>query len=91
MPGPGFYDYENLVVSGTHTHSSPAGFLQYTLFQVTSWGFVNQTFEAYVAGVAEAVAKAHADVAAGRNVTLASGQLEKNSANINRSPTSCES
>ena len=73
MPGPGFYDYENLVVSGTHTHSSPAGFLQYTLFQVTSWGFV---FEAYVAGVAEAVAKAHADVAAG-TATLASGQLEE--------------
>ena len=48
MPGAGWYDYENLLLSGTHTHSSSAGFLQYTLFQVTSWGFVNQTFQAYV-------------------------------------------
>lgn len=88
MPGPGWYEYENLVISGTHTHSSAAGFLQYTLFQVTSWGFVNQTFHAYVEGVADAVARAHADLSMGRVASLASGYLEKNMANINRSPTS---
>ncbi len=32
--GEGVYTLENVCISGTHTHSGPAGFLQYTLFQV---------------------------------------------------------
>ena len=39
--GQGIYTAENICISGTHTHSGPAGFLQYTLFQITSWGFVD--------------------------------------------------
>ena len=35
---PGMYTIDNVCISGTHTHSGPAGFLQYTLFQITSWG-----------------------------------------------------
>ena len=42
--GAGVYTVDNLCISGTHTHSGPAGFLQYTLFQVTSLGFVNESF-----------------------------------------------
>jgi neutral ceramidase len=85
LVGPGVYGYENLVVSGTHTHSSPAGYLQYVLFQATSWGFMNQTFSAYVEGVAEAVVAAHNDLQPA-SATLVQGELE--GANINRSPTS---
>ena len=43
---------ENVVLSATHTHSGPAGFLQYILFEVTSLGFVEQTFDALVNGIA---------------------------------------
>jgi neutral ceramidase len=42
------YSDQNLCISGTHTHSGPAGFLQYVLYQVTSLGFVKETFDAWV-------------------------------------------
>lgn len=32
--GESIYTIENIAISGTHTHSGPAGFLQYVLFQV---------------------------------------------------------
>ena len=82
---PGVYSYENVCISGTHTHSSPAGFLQYTLFQVTSLGFVPETFNAYVDGIVAAVVAAHNDLQPAV-VKVANGELE--GANINRSPTS---
>ena len=34
------YTTENIVISGTHTHSGPGGFLQYVLYHITSLGFV---------------------------------------------------
>lgn len=82
---PGVYSYENVCISGTHTHSSPAGFLQYTLFQVTSFGFVPETYNAYVDGIVAAVLAAHDDMQPAV-AKLANGELE--GANINRSPTS---
>ena len=30
----GLFKYRNLCISGTHTHSAPAGFLTHTIFQV---------------------------------------------------------
>ena len=46
---------ENLSISGTHTHSAPAGFLQYTLYQVTSLGFSEETMGAFVEGIAQSI------------------------------------
>ena len=46
---------ENLSISGTHTHSAPAGFLQYTTFQITSYGFLEETMDAFVEGVAQSL------------------------------------
>lgn len=45
------YTAENVLLSGTHTHASPAGFLQYVLYSVTSLGFVRQSFDALVDGI----------------------------------------
>ena len=45
------YTAKNVVLSATHTHSGAAGFLQYILFQVSSLGFVEQTFNALVDGI----------------------------------------
>jgi neutral ceramidase len=39
------YTHQNVIISGSHTHGGAAGFLQYVLFQITSLGFVNQTFQ----------------------------------------------
>ena len=44
------YSAKNVLLSGTHTHSGPGGFLQYLLFDFTSFGFVRQTFDALVNG-----------------------------------------
>lgn len=40
---PGIYSIENLCLSGTHTHSGPAGFLQNTMLQFAGGGFVPET------------------------------------------------
>ena len=45
------YTDENVLLSGTHTHSGPAGFDQYVLFEVTSLGFVRDTYDALVEGI----------------------------------------
>lgn len=83
--GGGLYSTENICISGTHTHSGPAGFLQYTLFQITSWGFVEETFDAWVNGITSAIVMAHETQKSGK-IFVANGELD--GANINRSPTS---
>ena len=45
------YSAKNVLLSATHTHSGPAGYMQYALFQATSLGFINQTFNALVDGI----------------------------------------
>lgn len=83
--GEGIFTTENLSISGTHTHSGPAGFLQYVLYQVTSLGFVQETFDAWVKGIASSVVSAYKNMQDG-SIRFAQGDLYD--ANINRSPTS---
>ena len=47
------YSVKNVVLSGTHTHSGPGGYLQYVLLIVTSKGWVQQSFDAIVDGIVE--------------------------------------
>lgn len=81
------YSVDNVCITGTHTHSGPAGFLQYALFQITSWGFVQETFDAWVNGITEAAIMAHESARPG-HIKIAQGTLYDS--NINRSPTSYE-
>lgn len=76
---------ENLSISGTHTHSAPAGFLQYVIFQFTSMGFIQQVLDTYVEGVAQALVRAHDNLQQG-DIHMAQDLLWD--ANINRSPSS---
>lgn len=78
------YGEHNVAISGTHTHASAAGFLQYVVYDITSLGFVQQTFDAYVSGVVESVRMAHSSVSSS-TLYYAAGELLE--ANINRSPT----
>jgi hypothetical protein len=41
--------------SGTHTHSANAGFIQYTLYQITSAGFSEEVMSAYVEGISQSI------------------------------------
>merc|ERR1711970_636516 len=83
---PGVYTEENIVLSATHTHSGPAGFMQYVLFNVPNLGFVGQTLEAMVAGIVESIARAHVSMRPGKAYHSV-GEVEEE-ASINRSPTS---
>ena len=36
---------DNLVLSATHTHSGPAGYMQYIMYSISSFGFVEDSFQ----------------------------------------------
>ena len=56
---PGVYSESNVLISAIHTHSGPAGFFQYVLFELTSLGYVNQTTFAMIDGIVESIVTAH--------------------------------
>lgn len=45
------------MLSSTHTHAGPAGFLQYVLYIITSQGFILSNFEAIVIGIMKVLIK----------------------------------
>lgn len=81
------YTAENLCISGTHTHSGPAGFLQDVLFQISSWGYVEETLSAMVKGIVESIKIAHESTQPGY-IVMNKGDLV--GSNINRSPSAYE-
>lgn len=78
------YTERNVCISGTNTHSGPGGYHQYLLNDITSFGFVNETFEALVQGIVLSIHRAHANIQPA-NIYVNRGDLL--SSNINRSPT----
>lgn len=78
------YTNANVMLSGTHTHSGPGGYLQYLLFDVTSLGFIHETLDAMVMGIFKSIQQAHESVVPGY-LYLSSGDILD--ASINRSPT----
>ncbi|KAJ4396694.1 hypothetical protein N0V93_000915 [Gnomoniopsis smithogilvyi] len=69
------YTQNNVAVTGTHSHSGPAGWLNYLLPQITSKGFDHQGYQAIVDGAILSIVRAHE--------TLAREKVKD--ANINRS------
>ena len=49
----GLYTEQNVAISGINTHSGPGGYLQYVLYDVTSLGFVQESYDALVLGILE--------------------------------------
>lgn len=49
--GNALYRSENVMISGTHTHSGVAGFHQYVLYLITSLGYVRETYDNLVHGI----------------------------------------
>jgi hypothetical protein len=45
------YTEQNVMLSGSHTHSTPGGYMQNLLFDLSILGFVRQTFVALMAGI----------------------------------------
>lgn len=79
------YRQENVVLSGTHTHSGPGGYFQYTLFIITSKGYIKPSINAIVNGIVKSIDIAHGNLKAGR-IFLNKGEVENS--NLNRSPHS---
>ena len=44
------YTNDNVAISATHTHSGPAGYFQYVMYEVMSKGFVNDCLKVIVDG-----------------------------------------
>lgn len=85
------YNVTNVIISGTHTHSGPSGFLQHSIFQLAGSGWVPQVVDAMVTGISNAILRAHDDVEAqialGKRRRLTFGSDSLRDASINRSPS----
>ncbi|XP_036922817.1 neutral ceramidase [Sturnira hondurensis] len=79
------YRRDNVILSGTHTHSAPAGYFQYTVFVIASEGFSNRTFEYMVTGILKSIEIAHTNMKPGK-IFINKGNVE--GTQINRSPYS---
>ncbi|KAF8177747.1 Neutral/alkaline non-lysosomal ceramidase-domain-containing protein [Mycena galopus ATCC 62051] len=78
------YNVQNIAISSTHQHSGVGGYLENLLPQITSLGWVEQTYDAIVTGVLLAMDRAHDSLTPG---TLSIGNTSVVGGNINRSPT----
>ncbi|CAM6104879.1 unnamed protein product [Calypogeia fissa] len=78
------YTAKNVLISGTHTHAGPGGYLQYVLYIITSLGFVRQSFDALVDGIELSITQAHENLRPG-SIYVNAGELLD--ASINRSPS----
>lgn len=76
------YSQQNVAVTGTHSHSGPAGWLNYLLPQITSKGFDHQGYRAIVDGAILSIVRAHESLQPGY---LSVGSTKVQGANINRS------
>ncbi|KAM5322236.1 neutral ceramidase [Glossophaga mutica] len=79
------YRRDNVILSGTHTHSAPAGYFQYTVFVIASEGFSNRTFEYMVTGILKSIEIAHTNMKPGK-IFINKGNVD--GTQINRSPYS---
>lgn len=45
------YQLENVMLSGTHTHGTPGGFMMHLLYDMSTFGFIPETYRALVSGI----------------------------------------
>ena len=68
------YTSDNVLISGTHTHSAPGGYTGYHIYDLTGGGFNQQTYECIVSGIVASIEKAHNNLAPG-NIYLNKGDI----------------
>ena len=81
--GNNLYSVDNVLLSGTHTHSGPGGYSHYALFNLTILGFDKQNFECIVNGMVQSIKRAHENLAPGK-IFISHGNIED--CGRNRSP-----
>ncbi|MEU6084674.1 neutral/alkaline ceramidase [Streptomyces sp. NPDC047108] len=78
----GLYTEQNVLLNATHTHAACGGSSHYALYNLAILGFQEQTYNAIVDGIVEAIDAAHRSMAPG-SITL--GRTELKDASVNRS------
>uniref|UniRef100_H2ZAK8 Neutral ceramidase n=1 Tax=Ciona savignyi TaxID=51511 RepID=H2ZAK8_CIOSA len=78
------YTERNVVISGTHSHSGPAGFFQTMLVEVTSLGAIKQSTDSFIDGIVKSIDQAHSQM---RRGSMHIGTDNVVEGNINRSPS----
>jgi len=83
----GLYNDQNVCISSTHSHSGPAGYMQFVLFSITNLGFYKDNFNAMVNGIVRSIDQAHNSM---RPANIFVNQGDLFDSNINRSPYAYE-
>jgi len=78
-----YYSVKNVCISATHTHSAPAGYDGYFLYDTVPQGFIKDSFDAMVNGVYNSIVLAHNNAELGK-ILVNKGELNK--VGWNRSP-----
>lgn len=79
------YSDDNVLLTGIHTHSGPAGYSDYVLYNIMSMGFHHRNFDTIVSGIVASITMAHENLSKGGSIYFNVGQLFNSS--ISRSPT----
>ncbi len=77
------YTDRNVLITATHTHAGPGGQSHHLLYNLTTLGFHEKTFDAVTDGIVESVREAHDDLAPS-TLRLTHGELTNASANRSR-------
>ncbi|KAG0180502.1 hypothetical protein DFQ29_000591 [Apophysomyces sp. BC1021] len=77
------YTAQNVMLSSTHSHSGMGGYLQYTLYEISVLGWIEETTRPMVDGIIRSIIQAHNNLEDG-SISLTTGELLDT--NINRSP-----
>lgn len=84
---PGTYDYTNVCVTATHSHSTPGGCSHDFIYNLAILGFQQKSFDAMVDGFVDAISAAHEDLKPG---SVAVGHTTLGDASRNRSQQAFE-
>jgi neutral ceramidase len=84
---PGVFSIDNVGISGQHTHSNTAGYFQYALFQVTSFGADEEVLRIFSDGVTESIVNAYKTRQSASILANAGELLGDVDTAVNRSPS----
>ncbi|MDX8364321.1 neutral/alkaline ceramidase [Cytobacillus sp. IB215665] len=74
------YNYSNVILSATHSHSGPGGYSHEGLYNVSTFGFHEENYQAIVDGIYESIIRAHHNLEPGY-IEITEGYLDGTSAN----------
>lgn len=74
------YTHNNVMLSATHSHSGPGGYAYHGLYNVSTWGFIEDNYNTIVRGIAHAIIEADTNLEPGY-LEVNTGHLEGISAN----------